>query len=51
MDVLYIDMTINYSIDLDEREEIGKIRNILYDDNKFYILANSQDSKLGFFLL
>ena len=51
MDILFVDMQNNLEIDIDDRENISAIQNIIFDDSKFYILANKKDAKLGYFLL
>jgi hypothetical protein len=38
-------------VDLDEREEISAIQNIIADEKHFYILANKKEGRLGYFLL
>lgn len=38
-------------IDLDIQEGISSIQNIISHKNKFYILANKKDGKLGFYLI
>jgi len=51
MDILYVDTTTKLEFDIDEREKISAIQNIIADETNFYILANKKDSKLGYFLL
>lgn len=51
MDILYVDMTKKLEIDIDDRENISAIQNIISDEKNFYILANKKDAKLGYFLL
>jgi len=38
-------------IDLDDREEISSIQNIITDNHYFYVLANKKEFKLGYYLL
>jgi len=51
-DVLYVDIENKLEIDLDEREKISLILNIIKsnDDEHFYILANKKDDMLGYYL-
>tara|TARA_B110000285_G_C15135793_1_gene626806 strand:+ start:1683 stop:2189 length:507 start_codon:yes stop_codon:yes gene_type:complete len=51
-DVLYVDMEKKLEIDLDEREGISIILNIIRsnDDKHFYILANKKNEMLGYYL-
>jgi len=44
-------MSASLEIDIDDRENISSIQNIISDDEYFYILANKKDAKLGYFLL
>ena len=52
-DGVYIDMQRKQEIDLDDKFNIGCIKEIIHDqeDRVFYILANKYDEKLGFFLI
>lgn len=50
-DILYVDMKQKLEIDIDDREGISQIQNIIADDYNFYILSNKRASKLGYFLL
>jgi len=50
-DILYVDLQKRLEIDLDDREEISAIQNIITDDTYFYVLANKKESKLGYYLL
>ena len=52
-DGIYKDIRKQIEIDLDEKFSIGKIKEIIHDeeDSKFYILANIYEEKLGFFIL
>ena len=51
MDILYVDISERKEIDIDDRENISAIQNIIADEDNFYILANKKDAKLGYFLL
>ena len=52
-DGIYKDMNKQVEIDLDDRFNIGCIKEIIHDeeDHVFYILANKFDEKLGFFVI
>ena len=50
MDILYVDTTKHLEIDLDDRENISSIQNILAGDSYFYVLANKKDARLGYYL-
>jgi hypothetical protein len=43
MDILYVDIVNRREIDLDDREEISAIQNIITDSNHFYVLANKKE--------
>jgi hypothetical protein len=49
-DILFVDTTKQLEIDLDHREDISSIQNIIADKNYFYCLANKKDARLGFYL-
>ena len=51
-DVLYVDIEEKLEIDLDEREKISIILNIVKssDDEHFYIMANKKNEMLGYYL-
>jgi hypothetical protein len=49
-DILYVDIHKQIEIDLDEREEVSSIQNIITDNNNFYCLANKKEARLGFYL-
>ena len=38
-------------IDVDDKFLLGDIKSILFKNNKFYVLANKSEKKLGYFLL
>ena len=50
LDILYVDITTGHEIDLDEREDISAIQNIVTDHSHFYVLANKKDGRLGYYL-
>ena len=50
-DILYVDIKQKLEIDIDDREGISQIQNIIADNDNFYVLANKRNSKLGYFLL
>lgn len=50
MDILYVDMTKHLEIDLDDREEVSSIQNIITGDKHFYVLANKKEARLGYYL-
>lgn len=52
-DGIYLDITKKQEVDLDEKFQIGSIKEIIHDedDGVFYILANKYEQKLGFFLI
>ena len=50
-DILFIDLKSNFEMDIDDRENISDIRNILADDTHFYILANKKNDVVGYYLL
>ena len=50
-DALWIDIKNQSELDVDENFEIGDIKALLYDNGKFYLLANKFRRKLGYFLL
>lgn len=37
-------------LDIDEKENIGCLQNIVADETHFYVLANKKDHKLGYYL-
>lgn len=49
-DALYVDMEQQQEIDLDEKEKISMIQNIVADRQTFYVLANRRKGKLGFYI-
>jgi hypothetical protein len=52
-DGIYLDLSKQQEVDLDEKFKIGSIKEIIHDedDGVFYILANKYEEKLGFFLI
>lgn len=53
-DILYVNMkepdASKREIYFDDKEEIAEIRNVFATKDKFYVLANNKDNKLGFCL-
>ena len=49
-DIIYIDITTGFELDIDEKENIGDILNILADERFFYVLANKKHDTLGYYL-
>lgn len=53
-DILYVDLKENdpakREIDFDEKEEIGEIKKIFATHDRFYVLANKKEHRLGFYL-
>ena len=49
-DILYVDIKEKLEIDLDEREEVSAIQNIICDEENFYCLANKKEQRLGYYL-
>ena len=50
MDILYVDTVKHIEIDLDDREHISSIQNILAGSSHFYVLANKRHARLGYYL-
>jgi hypothetical protein len=52
-DALYFSMSSKdkYELDIDDTFDLAEIKCILYHKEKFYLLANKHNSKLGYFLL
>jgi hypothetical protein len=50
-DVLWVDIHAQSEADIDDIYNLGSIKSVLFVDNKFYVLANKFDKKLGYFLL
>jgi hypothetical protein len=50
MDILYVDIIKHLEIDLDDREHISSIQNILVGSSHFYVLANKSHARLGYYL-
>ena len=50
-DVLWVDIQNEVEVDIDDMYSLGAIKSILHVGNKFYVLANKFDRKLGYFLL
>ena len=49
-DLLYVDTRNGLEIDLDDREEVSNLQNIITDDEYFYVLANKKEKRLGYYL-
>jgi len=49
--VLWFDLYHSREIDIDDVYSLGDIKSLFYHDEKFYVLANKYDRKLGYFLL
>ena len=45
-----MDINKGLEVDIDDNEEIANITNILYGDNKFYLMCNRRFGKIGYFL-
>jgi hypothetical protein len=50
-DVLWIDIANRVELDIDNEYQIRDIKSILFIEDKFYVLANKYQRKLGYFLL
>lgn len=50
LDILFVDIKKNLEIDLDDREEVSAIQNIISDNKHFYVLANKKEQRLGYYL-
>jgi len=50
-DVLWFDIQSQNEVDIDDVYQLGDIKSLLYYDEKFYVLANKYQRKLGYFLL
>ena len=42
-DILYVNMVEEIEVDIDDAEGISDIKNIIYKNNHFYIIANKKD--------
>ena len=53
-DILYVDLkqpdVSQREIDFDEKEEIGEIKKIFATEERFFVLANKKEHRLGFYL-
>lgn len=49
--MLWVNTKTKEECDIDDIYSLGAIKNILHVDDKFYILANKFDRKLGYYLL
>ena len=50
-DILFIDMLTKRELDIDDKEGISDIMNVIADDKYFYILANKKDNVIGYYLI
>jgi len=50
-DMLYVNTKDGKYVDLDKEEGLQAIEDIFYHDDKFFILANKKNQKLGFYLV
>ena len=50
-DILFINIETKLEVDIDEKENISDILNIVGDDKYFYVLANKKNQFLGYYLL
>jgi len=50
LDILFVDIKNKLEIDLDDREEVSAIQNIITDNINFYVLANKKEQRLGYYL-
>jgi hypothetical protein len=50
LDILFVDIKKRQEIDLDDREEVSAIQNIITDNKHFYVLANKKEQRLGYYL-
>jgi hypothetical protein len=50
LDILFVDIKKKLEIDLDDREEVSAIQNIITDNKHFYVLANKKEQRLGYYL-
>jgi hypothetical protein len=49
-DVLYMDLSRGYELDIDEKEKIKDIQQIVSDETYFYVFANKKNGNLGYYL-
>ena len=50
-DILFVNINTGLEIDIDDKEDISDILNVLADKKYFYVLANKRGGQLGYFLL
>lgn len=48
--MLFVDIQNDTEVDIDEKEKISDIQNIVSDDKFFYVLANRKNKKIGYYL-
>lgn len=49
-DVLFIDLSTGFELDIDEKEHVGDILNIETDEKYFYVIANKKNDILGYYM-
>ena len=49
-DVLYIDLKTGFELDIDDKENVSNILNIVSDNNYFYVIANKKHDIIGYYL-
>jgi len=49
-DVIFVNIETGFELDIDLKEKIGWILNIISDDKYFYVLANKRHNIIGYYL-
>jgi len=49
-DILFMDLNKSYELDIDSKESVGDILNIICQDNVFYVMSNKKNNILGYYL-
>ena len=49
-DMLFVDITNDKEVDIDEKEDISDVMNVVADDHYFYVLANKKKKIIGYYL-
>ena len=49
-DVLFIDLKTGFELDIDAKENVSNILNIVSDEDYFYIIANKKHDVIGYYL-
>jgi hypothetical protein len=49
-DILFMDLNKGYELDIDKKENVGDILNIICQGKYFYVMANKKDDILGYYL-